>query len=176
MTQEEFWQLIDKTRAESGNNPTKQAELLVKALTTMPVEDILDYNRVEGEYWLRAYRTDLWDAVSIIFKYCSDDSFFYFRAWLIGQGLSIYEKTLQEPDTLVDLVSIEERYDIMAEELIHVSHSAYDIKTNTDKGIRYTGTAPVLQRNSPCFSTKEDSNWKKCLKERYPKLWAKFGV
>jgi len=31
---------------------------------------------------------------------CSDDGFFYFRAWLISRGQKVYDAALQNPDSL----------------------------------------------------------------------------
>lgn len=179
MTHDEFWQLIDKTRAESGNNPTKQAELLVKALTAMPVEDIIDYQRIHDVYFTRAFRTDLWDVAYIIGKGCSDDGFKDFKGWLIGQGLSTYERALYNPDTLAHIVTIEERYDTQTEELLYVAEYTYENKTNTIDGIppdKLDLTSSKLNRNSPCFSIKEaGDDMDDCFKKHYPNIWAKFG-
>jgi hypothetical protein len=40
MNIDEFWQLIDKTRVESGNDPFQQASLLEDVLYAMPDEEI----------------------------------------------------------------------------------------------------------------------------------------
>lgn len=176
MTQEEFWQLIDKTRAESGNNPTKQAELLVKALTTMPVEDIFDYQLVHDAYFVRAYRADLWDAAEIIYSGGGDDGFMDFRAWLIGQGLNVYENALLNPDSLADIDHLEDASDTLAEDLLYVGQIAYEKKTNTEDGIPGRHKLTELNRDNECKTPDGDmKDFEKCLKERYPKVWAKFG-
>jgi len=171
VTQEEFWQLIDKTREESGNNPTKQAELLVKALSVMSDDDIFDYQRIHDSYFQTAFRTDLWDAVEIIYS-AGDDGFMDFRAWLIGQGLRVFEQALNNPDSIADLISVENRYDIFAEELLCVAHVAYD--PGLEKIIPVYPEYKKLERNSECFSLSGEMQ-RECLKRHYPKLWAKFG-
>ena len=174
MTQEEFWQLIDKTRDESGDNPTKQAELLTKALTAMPVEDILDYQRLQDKLEDLTFRTDVWDVAYIMGEGCGDDGFKDFRAWLIGQGKTVFENALKNPDSLANVAAVETRYETQAEDLLYVAAIAYEKKTNTENWIPVKHTPVALQRNSPCFSL-DGKDQDTCLEKHYPDTWSKFG-
>jgi hypothetical protein len=49
-----------------------------------------------------SYRWDLWGAAYQINRGCSDDSFDYFRGWLMAQGQTVWESAVADPDTLAD--------------------------------------------------------------------------
>ena len=169
MNTDEFWQLIEATHQESGGDPEKQADLLVKALVNMPVDAILDYQRIQDGLENRAYRGDLWNAAYLIGEGCGDDGFMDFRAWLIAQGRKVYEDAIQDPETLAELVSVERRFDTQWEGLLYVGGYAYEQKTNTQDGIPISQELPSLDETHPL--TDDDDE----LKTLYPKLWAKFG-
>lgn len=51
-----------------------------------------------------SFRYGLWDAAKIFrVDGCSDDSFSYFRSWLIVQGKDVYMAALADPDSLADV-------------------------------------------------------------------------
>lgn len=108
MNLEQFWQLIERTNIESEREPSRQYELLIKALVEMSVQDIIHYDRFHTTLMNRAYVTDVWNAACIV-THCGDDSFTDFRAWLIAQGKTNYERVLRDPDSLVDIVEVENR-------------------------------------------------------------------
>jgi hypothetical protein len=45
----------------------------------------------------------LWGAAYVIEGGCSDDSFDYFRAYLISRGRAVYERAIADPDSLADI-------------------------------------------------------------------------
>lgn len=52
----------------------------------------------------RANRWDLWGAGYVIHGGMSDDSFAYFRTWLIGQGRGVFDQALADPDSLAETI------------------------------------------------------------------------
>ena len=56
----------------------------------------------------KAYVATLWDAADIIGCGCSDDGFWDFRGWLIAQGQKVYENALSDPESLLDLIDVDE--------------------------------------------------------------------
>ena len=53
-----------------------------------------------------------------------DDSFDYFRDWLIGRGRAVFERVLADPDELADVASFEEEMD--AESLRYAVQQAHE--------------------------------------------------
>jgi hypothetical protein len=103
-----FWKLIEDAKAASNDDPDKQVELLIDNLVEMPVADIFAFDAWFDKFHDLAYRHDLWAAGYIINGGCSDDGFMDFRAWLIAQGKKVYYDALRDPETLVDVVHVDD--------------------------------------------------------------------
>ena len=162
---ESFWDLIEKTFESSKGNLSQQVELLTELLAQKSVEDIVEYKAILDNLMDDAYDANLWDAAIIINHGCSDDSFLDFRGWLIAHGKDVYEKTLVDPEILVDFVKIDEWAD--NELFLYVADYAYARKTGQEL------PAHVYRTNRPelrgVFWPEETRN------KRFPKLAAKFG-
>ncbi|MEO8397518.1 MAG: DUF4240 domain-containing protein [Chloroflexota bacterium] len=130
MDTEKFWSMIDEARQKGLGDARKQRELLIDALCDLSPEHIQQFDRLLSTMMSRAYRADLWEAAWLVACGCGDDSFHDFRYWLIGQGQTIYEKVLEEPENLVDLVDGNQRLSIFDSWAANVAASAYERKTN----------------------------------------------
>lgn len=163
----EFWQLIDKTREASGGHVSKQVHLLVEIMANRSIDEIFAYEKIMDDLLDKAYDAELWDAADIIGCGTGDDGFRDFRAWLIAQGQEVYENALANPESLVDLVDIDD--DAQEEEMLYVVIYAYEKKTGQD----------ILTRENkkpyhrPILKGKPVP--KETLKDRFPKLFEKFG-
>jgi hypothetical protein len=97
-----FWSIIH----EAGNKTTTVLDIpkwLVGFLKEKPVSDIRDFAERRLELQVKAYDARLWTAAYLMMDGCGDDTFVDFRDWLICQGKSIYERALDNPDTLADI-------------------------------------------------------------------------
>ena len=95
-----FWSLVDAARSLPG--PTGEA--LARTLATLPPADIVGFDRWMWAYYMAVRREDLWAAVFAIRGGCGDDSFDYFRGWLIGRGQAAVLAAIADPEALVELV------------------------------------------------------------------------
>lgn len=91
MTEEQFWNIIDQS---------DKGYYLERNLSPLSVEEIFGFI-----YWWRyfaaqTYRQDLWAVAYVVRGGCSDDSFDYFRSWLISQGKKIVYDAIANPDSL----------------------------------------------------------------------------
>lgn len=107
----------------------------------------------------------------------SDDTYLYFRCWLIGLGKTTFVNTLKQPDYLADMV--EKGVEPDFEGLLYVSTEAYKKRTGKtveddtfprnvafEKGLSYDLGEPKTT----------GTDWKEEeLPQLYPKLWAKFN-
>lgn len=95
-----FWALIESSAAETSDQD-ERLEWLTAALS--PAEAVefalrLDEVRRRVDTWAH------WHAADVICAgLCSDDGFFYFQAWLVGQGREVFEAVASSPDALADL-------------------------------------------------------------------------
>jgi hypothetical protein len=165
----QFWQLIERTHRESGGVPEQQFERLVQALENGTEADLMQFDYIFKTLMNRAYTTDVWNAAYIITS-CGDDSFSDFRAWLIGQGKMAFENVLRNPDSLADIVSVDQVDHLSYESLAYAARKAHWRKTQSKDMPRiYSGFHPFLTGNVSLLDPSED------YQAHYPKLWAKFG-
>ena len=163
-----FWSLMEKTKRANTANPDEQTELLTQELVKLPEAEIIAFDEIFSELDNEAYDWNLWAAAYIINSGCSDDGFMDFRAWLIGQGKTIFEQALQDPQILVDVV--EHPYLTRPLHLFAVASEAYTLKTGQEI-LRMVPKQPV--RRVPTGDEWEESE--SVLREKYPKLYEKFG-
>jgi hypothetical protein len=126
MDQTIFWSLIEQTKCVNTINPDQQSELLIQELVKLPEDDIIAFDLIFSEFNHMAYNWNLWAAAYIINCGCSDDSFTDFRAWLIGQGKLTFDRALQDPQILFDVV--DHPYLTQPTHLFAVFILAYEIK------------------------------------------------
>src|SRR5262245_42549561 len=102
MDRSAFWQLIEVSRQEAAGNCMRQGSLLTDRLSRLPPDEIIEFQRLLVEFMDLSYTNDLWAAAYIINGGCSNDCFDYFRAWLIGQGESVFNNAMTDAETLAD--------------------------------------------------------------------------
>lgn len=129
MEKVDFWRLIESAKVAGGADCEGQTEALVTRLERLPADEIVAFDQIFSTLHAEAFRWDLWGAAYVINGGCSDDGFFYFRSWLIGQGRSVYENALDDPETLAD--SDVEPEEAECEELGYAAARAYEAKTGT---------------------------------------------
>src|SRR5207244_1156324 len=83
------------------------------------------------EQMARSYQWSLWAGAYVLNGGCSDDSFDYFRGWLIAQGRAVFEDALGDPDTLVDVV-IPGQDITECESMLSVAYDAYRAATGRE--------------------------------------------
>jgi hypothetical protein len=163
-----FWQIIADTRTDADasdpdGNMDRQVEHLRDILSKLPPDEVRDFDRHFAERMNEAYRWDLWAAAYIIEGGCSDDGFMDFRSWLISMGQDVYNKALQEPESLVDSAANPTVEVCSFEEFQYVAGEVYG--NELDHGVKH----PQEPAGEPW---EEDDE---ILQKMFPQLWAKFG-
>jgi hypothetical protein len=126
-----FWKIVEAGGTRARSDPDRQLAAVVGKLTRLPPDEIRDFHRVFNERLTVAYSWDLWGAAYLINGGCSDDGFHYFRAWLISRGRTVYEKAVENPDTLAGLTD-PDRDDYEFEDLWGAALDAYRAVTGED--------------------------------------------
>jgi hypothetical protein len=176
MDKNEFWKIIEYSLAKSNQDKSQQEKIIVEKLTTYKAEQIIEFEILFRQIVIGADDFKVMGAEKIIEGYVSDDSYLYFRCWLIGKGKMIYTETLKNPDFLSEIVGEDEETNF--EGLMYVATTAFKIKTQKKeedesfprdiaigKGLDYDFGAPPTK----------GSDWKEEeLPKIYPKLWAKY--
>src|SRR6266496_6748405 len=125
MNEDIFWQLIADSKQPSAGDSDAQVAALQERLQSLPESEIVEFDSLLHVQLDRSYHRDLWAAAYIINGGCSDDGFDYFRAWLIAQGQEVFERALQDPESLVEVAEPE----VELELFLYASIVAYEAKT-----------------------------------------------
>lgn len=176
MSIETFWSIMEAAKQYAHSD--EREKFLIRTLSQLSVEELQEFNNCFYRMMARAYRADLWEAIWILECGCGDDSFDDFREWLIGQGQTIFEKILSDPDNLADVVS-EEIYPF-EENMFSILREAYTTITNSDAPRYFFGypedysligeTADYLRVGNLTDDVENYPGYKK-----FPRITAKFG-
>ena len=158
-----FWQLIEESRENAGGDFDEQAADLTDLLSDLPADEILAFDRMFRQHLNEAYRWDLWGAAFIINGGCSDDSFEYFRCWLIAEGERVYREALADPESLIGRAEPDRHNE--AESMQYAAADAYEVETG-----RKLTDLHIVSASEPAGEPWEEDD----LEARLPRLWAAF--
>ena len=106
MTDERFWALIEEARAAAP--ASARPSQLKKTLERLDDEEVLEFGHKFYENLCDLNHWNLWAAGYVITGGMSDDSFHYFRSWIIGKGKSAFEIAMRNPDELAPILDDDE--------------------------------------------------------------------
>ena len=105
----DFWVTIDQARNAGGPSaPSASPEVLQKMLSKLPTEDVQEFAREFSRKLVELNQWDLWAAGYVINGGMSDDSFHYFRSWIIGKGRDCFEVAKMDPSGLLPFLDTAE--------------------------------------------------------------------
>ena len=129
---DKFWQLIDNAVKVSNGDDNLKEQNLTTELAKLSLDEITDFEFAFRKCVIDADDFRVMAAMKIIEGSVTDDSYLYFRCWLIGQGKTIYQETLKNPDYLANIVKSDKIHEF--EELMYVATKAYEEKTGKKEG------------------------------------------
>lgn len=132
MTEDIFWQLIEKARSANNSNFETQCATLTELLTAYSKEDIISFEHILREKIEEASSFPVMAATFLVSSFISDDTYEDFRAWLIGQGMANFYKGIENPDEIAHLITKEQALDLGGEYMLFVAVNAYLEKTGSD--------------------------------------------
>src|SRR5262245_58901224 len=162
MAAQAFWDLVDthvKRRRDGSIDVKRLKDVLVK----MAPAKILAFDQRMITYYFKSYTWPLWGAAWLIHDGAPDDTFDYFRSWLIGQGREVFTAALKDPDSLAKVATPE----ALDAELYAIADRAF--KSVTGK------PPPAAAIKRPKLNQRLDFNDPRAMARAYPKLFQKFG-
>jgi hypothetical protein len=160
MTDQQFWDVIDAADFDIDE--------LVTILTDLPPEMVVAFENHVRRRIVQLHREDVWGAAYLIKGGCTDDAFDGFRGWLIGKGREVFEKALENPDSLADLGAIDDDADWPL--LFGAADEAYEERHGKPIA-EAKGVEPVA---FPEMGSSLDFDNEKAMRKRYPKLFAVY--
>ena len=167
MDEDVFWELIE-TSAEGAETPFDVADRLSTRLEAFKPKEILAFQKMQTRLLAAAYRWDLWAVAAILMGgSCSDDSFEYFRAWLLTRGRARFEAALREPERAA--AGVEQGEEVENEDLLSAAQNAY-LVTAKEGGADFEEKTAV--KRQPAL---QGDPWEAAdLPRLYPRLWKRF--
>lgn len=165
MDEEMFWKIIKTTKDNSNGDYEQQQEELANELRKLTPDDIILFGNRFRFFRGQANTWELWGAIYIIHGGCGDDSFNDFREWVIGQGKDFYYKTIQNPESLVE-VETEKIEDVEWEGLGYVPSTVFEELTGQEMPY------PFQENHDTTGNEWEEES--DDLKNMFPKLYAKY--
>jgi Protein of unknown function (DUF4240) len=166
-----FWSLIDKSLAASAGEPEQQLEEVGALLEQLSTDEIIEFEGLFSENFFSSYSWSLWGAAYVIGGGCSDDSFDYFRGWLISRGRKVFDAAVANPDELASLITDEdEEVDCQIEGWQSVAVLAWCRKTKKEY------SAFPFKKGRTYADGPAGEEWaEEDLDRLYPKLSARFN-
>jgi hypothetical protein len=162
MSEEQFWKLIDQSRAAANNSYQGQIAALKAILLALEPNDIVKFDNEFTALLMASYDYKLWGAAFVINGGCSDDCFEYFRQYLIGHGKEKFYKVIEDPESCVTWMKSEEEDNW--EGLQYSAMEAYRQKTGKE----------IPETYKPKFELKGKPFDEETVLKQYPKLARKF--
>jgi len=100
MAEDRFWTIIETSTPKFLFTYPKYLKRLKATLESLPPDEIMAFDERRRELLARSYTWKLWAAAYVIGGGCGDDSFDYFRSWLISSGRDLFTRTVANPDSL----------------------------------------------------------------------------
>jgi hypothetical protein len=177
MDKQEFWKLIDHSFNYSRGDQSQQESFLTETLMRdYSLEQIIEFEIILRQLLLEADDYKVMAAQKIIQGSVTDDSYLYFRGWLIGQGEKTFTETINNPDYLAS--SIDKNVDTEFELLLYVATTAYQNKTGKDEDETFPREVAISKGLDYDFEVPptKGTDWKsEDLPKLYPKLWEMFN-
>lgn len=173
LNENKFWEIVSISLKDTEKEDQQEASL-VKQIVKLSPKEIIGFRLRTDKLLYDSYRSELWCAAYIINGGCSDDGFEYFRNWMISRGKETYYQALDNPDTLIDVLS-EDMDELEFESFWYVALKAFK---------QTTGKELYDYIDYEQFKTREGAypniefNWQeedpKTMKAIAPRLFEKF--
>ena len=130
MDQGQFWDIIQRSLV--AITVEEQIDFLGNELGKLSKEEILEFDYIFRQKHEEAYTWDIWAAAYTMQGGCSDDGFIDFRAWLVYRGKEVFEKALQNSDSLAELGREKLEESEESEDFYYLTADAYEEITGVE--------------------------------------------
>ncbi len=167
MTTDQFWQIIEEARG--GSSPelaSASSHDLAAILAKLSDEQVKEFVKHFYNCLIELNRWNIWGAGYVVSGGMGDDSYHYFRSWIIGKGRSAYNQALSDPDLLGPWIDNPEEMD--NEELEYVALNVLESRGVEDDPRDDIEESPDDDPQGEPFDEDE-------VERSYPRLSAKFA-
>jgi len=177
-----FWKIMDYAFAKAQFDNKLKEQAILDQLTKLTPDQIQQFEIIFQEMNRKASTWNNFAAHTIIEGGSSDDTYYYFRCWLISLGQKNFDETLKDPDYLASLdIPINKKYgygEVIFEELIPMADKAYSMVTGKQTEDE-TFPRAFTQKKGLFYDSNTDMKGKEWtdadLPKIAPKLYKKFN-
>jgi Protein of unknown function (DUF4240) len=155
----------------------RQVQLLAARLGDLPLSEVVGFHRVVEELEAESFRAELSGAALVIHRmgpvddfWCSEDSLFGFREWLVEQGQQVHQAAIADPDSLAEDPELDDRLP-WGEGIWGVAMNVYLQRTGEELPGLAGWSGRLIGGLAALHSLWNDPEE---LHRRYPRLWARF--
>jgi hypothetical protein len=169
-----YWEIIDKS-LKNTSNEEEQEHYLIKEIGKLSPKEMIGFRLRTDKLLYDTYTSEMWCAGYIMNGGCSDDSFEYFRNWIISKGKKVYYSAKENPDNLITVVNPEADY-YSFEEFWYVALEAFEQKTGKELyDYMDDETFTAREGNYPGIEFNWEEDDPESMRKICPKLYAAFS-
>lgn len=178
-----FWKIMDYAFAKAKFDNKLKEQTILDQLIKLTPDQIQQFEIIFQQMNQKSSTWNNMAAHTIIEGGSSDDTYYYFRCWLISLGQKNFDETIKNPDYLASLeIPVNKKYgygEVIFEELIPMSDKAYSIVTGKQTEDE-TFPRAFAQKKGLFYDSNTDIKGKEWtdtdLPKIAPKLCKKFKV
>lgn len=123
---DKYWLIIGRSLRKTKSMEEQRVKL-IKLVSKLKCEEMIGFHLRTVQLLKDSYHEDLLCAAHLIEGGCYAKAFEFFRCWLISRGQRVYEKALQNPDSL--LAILDDVEDHSFETFYYVPEEAFMLST-----------------------------------------------
>lgn len=172
MDENQYWELIE-TSLQQSNSEYEQEAYLIELLSKLSAREMIGFRLRTDQLLQHSYQPELWCAAYLMNGGCSDDSFEYFRNWIISKGKKAYEKAKEHPDSLIELLQDDDDiYDF--ESFWYVALEAFQLRTGKELYDYIDDENFLREVDYPAFEFNWNERQPESMQAICPKLFERF--
>lgn len=171
MNIEAFWELIEQSRQNTDGNAEGQVWEIESLLMQKEPDEAISFVKHLQKILADSFTAPLWEVSYIINLNDQEDTFEFFRAWMILQGKEAFELIQENPDAIVDYIDprdVRKDFTLQCPELLSIGFSVWEELTGNMPEEMPLDRLEIEMEEEPNL---EDEH----LEEEYPLLWEVFG-
>jgi hypothetical protein len=157
MDDKRFWAMIDWANEQSRGDMEKKYWCLHVQILQLSPTDATAFSEIYDRHYDRSYSWPMSDACDILVGGAGPDGFDDFRAALLSMGRQVFERAIDDPDSLAEVeVSIETwRFESYSYAVMNAVNQV---------------TGGFVERVIPAPKKLSGKPWQSLMVERFPKL------
>lgn len=171
MNETAFWHIIELSKGNPTLSFETQCVIMSDELMAHTPEEIITFEHILRQKMELANTWPLMAASFVVCSFISDEIFEDFKAWIVGQGKTNFEKIIKDPNHICQILTPNLAKNLQGEHMLYVAANAYLEKINADDEAAFYDLIPAV------VSKEVKTKWpetKNDFRKLFPKLYDTF--